>query len=63
VQLEEFGKFKNPATSSGIEQWIFRHVAQCLNQLRYRLPLHSHLWKNKPYLLTGDDNLYLLSDD
>jgi hypothetical protein len=38
VQLEELGKLKYPVTSLGIEAATFRHVAWCLNQLRYRVP-------------------------
>jgi hypothetical protein len=38
VRLEGFGRLKNPMTSSGIEALTFRLVAQCLKQLRYRMP-------------------------
>jgi hypothetical protein len=37
VRLEELGQMKNAMTSSGIEPATFRLVAQCLNQLRYRV--------------------------
>jgi hypothetical protein len=39
LRLESLGQLKNPTTSSEIENTIFRLAAQCLNQLRYRLPL------------------------
>jgi Leu/Phe-tRNA-protein transferase len=48
VQLEELGKLKNQATSSGQEPETFRLVAQFLKQLRYRvldLLQNSHLRK------------------
>jgi hypothetical protein len=38
VWLEGLGQLKNPMTSSGIEPIIFWLVAECLNQLRYRMP-------------------------
>jgi hypothetical protein len=38
VRLERLGKLKNPVTSSGIERATIQLVAQCLNQLRYRVP-------------------------
>jgi hypothetical protein len=38
VGLERLGKLKNPMPSSGIEPATFRLVAQCLNQLCYRVP-------------------------
>jgi hypothetical protein len=36
VRLEGLGQLKNAMTSSGIDPAVFRLVAQCLNQLRYR---------------------------
>jgi hypothetical protein len=38
VRLEGLGQLKNPVTSWRFEPAIFRHVVQCLNQLRYRMP-------------------------
>jgi hypothetical protein len=38
VRLERVGKLKNPVISSGNEHAAFRHVVECLNQLRYRVP-------------------------
>jgi hypothetical protein len=39
VRLERLGQLKNPMTSSRIKLATFWLVAQCLNQLRYRVPL------------------------
>jgi hypothetical protein len=37
VRLEGLRQLKNPMTSSGIEPATFLLVAQCINQLRYRV--------------------------
>jgi hypothetical protein len=41
VRLEGLGWWNNLTTSSGIEPGTFRLVADCLNQLRYRVILNS----------------------
>jgi hypothetical protein len=38
VRLDGLDQLKNPMTSTGIEPATFRLLAQCLNQLRYRVP-------------------------
>jgi hypothetical protein len=38
VRQEGLGKLKNPMTSEGLEPATFWLVAQCLNQLHYRVP-------------------------
>jgi hypothetical protein len=42
VRLEGLGKLKK-STSSGLDPVTFRLVAQCLNQLRYHVPLSIHV--------------------
>jgi hypothetical protein len=39
VRLEGLDRLKNLMTSNGIEPATFRLIAQCLNQLRYRMQL------------------------
>jgi hypothetical protein len=38
MRLKGLGPLKNPMNSSGIEPTTFLLVAQCLNEMRYRLP-------------------------
>jgi hypothetical protein len=53
VRLEGLDKLKNQVTS-GMEPATFRLVAQCLDQLRYRVPLvFCYNYKIKPrYILS-----------
>jgi hypothetical protein len=53
VRLEELGKLKNQMTSSGTEPATFRLVAQCLNQLHYRIKDYQQSLKIPP--CKGDD--------
>jgi hypothetical protein len=43
VRLEALSQLKSIMTSSGIEPTIFRLVAWCLNQLRYRVPRYTEV--------------------
>jgi hypothetical protein len=49
VLLEGSGQLKNPMTSLGIEPATFRLVAECLNQLRYRVPYKVEVCLKKLY--------------
>jgi hypothetical protein len=43
VRLERLGQIKNLIASSGIETATFRLVAQCFEELRYRVTRVLHL--------------------
>jgi hypothetical protein len=47
VWLERLGQLKNPMTSSGTEPATFRLVPQCLNKLRYPVPLYTTRGKTR----------------
>jgi hypothetical protein len=43
MPVERLDQFKNPITSSEFELATFRSVAQCLNQLRYRVGVRNEI--------------------
>jgi hypothetical protein len=45
--MEGLGKLKNPMTSSEFVPATFGIVAQCLNELRYRVPHVFKIWIEK----------------
>jgi hypothetical protein len=49
MRLEELGRFKNAIISLGIEPETFRIVAQCLNQLSYRIKDYEQALKIQRY--------------
>jgi hypothetical protein len=59
LQLEGLGKLKNPSISSGIELATFRFVAQCLNELPYRVPPHYYYYIHQ--IIVNQDKEFLCS--
>jgi hypothetical protein len=58
VRLEGLCQLKRPVTLSGIDPATFQFVAQCLNQLRYRvLPLTHYVIVLKPVVHTAPSML------